>query len=137
MTAAKAVVMSDAAIALPLVLCSDVFQSSSDRTPQLRPQMRDSKALFAQIATSSESGEDIALISQLVAVGLLFNQPNFPYSDAFEEYSIPRVLVGCLSEFSSEDLQTVAVEVVISALVLQDRLHVELLGTRARGIPSG
>jgi hypothetical protein len=93
--------------------------------------MRVSKGFFAQIPTSYEYGEDIASISQLVALGLLFNQPNFPYFDAVEEYSIPPVLVGCLSKFSSEDLQTVAVEVVISALVLQDRRHVELLGARA------
>jgi hypothetical protein len=59
---------------------------------------------------------------------LLFNQPNFLYFHAFEDYSIPRILVGCLSEFASEDDQTEVVEIVISALVLHDRQCVELFG---------
>jgi hypothetical protein len=130
MTASKAVVMSDIAISLPLVLWSDVFKAIRPATATDTSDER-FESSFRSNATSFEYGEDIALSNQLVAVGLLFNQPNFSYFDAFEDSSIRRVLVGRLSEFSSEDLQAVAVEVVISALVLYDRRHVELLGTQA------
>jgi hypothetical protein len=100
------------------------FPSSSE--PRASPHPDPSK-LFCDVAAAFESGDDIALLGRLTALGILSNRRDFPYSPAFEEFHLAQVLVASLSGASAEGLQAVALEVAINACALRDSRYARLL----------
>jgi hypothetical protein len=83
--------------------------------------------MFLSIRELFDSAEDDSrVVSLLASVGLLLNDPDFPYNGSFEEFGISQVLVSCL-DGADEPLRAVSLAVATNCTNLVDRTYTNLL----------